>query len=206
MSAVETDWLERWRADLEGAGLGQDDRLGRKLIARHAQGWRRYHSLSHLRFLFDEIDARREEITDRPRLIFTAWFHDAVYVAWRKDNEGHWAKAALTRLGASEALIRNVSRLIRLTADHAQGGIDRDDDLFLDMDCAILGAAPEVYARYAKGVRAEYWWAPSWSYRKARRAFLESQLARSPLFLTGQYEARFGAQARANMRREADTL
>lgn len=203
------DWLDRWRADLDAAGLARDDRLGAKLIARHDQRWRRYHGLSHLRFLFDEIDRLSEEITDRPRLIFAAWFHDAIYIPWRKDNEARsadWAQVALARLGAGEALVSNLSRLIRLTADHAQGGADHDDDLFLDMDCAILGAPPDLYARYAKGVRAEYWWVPPWRYRKARKAFLESQLGRAPLFLTQTYQARHETQARANMRREADGL
>jgi len=203
------DWLDRWRADLQGAGLAQDDRLGAKLIARHAQGWRRYHGLSHLRFLFDEIDARRDEITDRPRLIFATWFHDAIYVTWRKDNEARsadWAQAALARLGADEVLVSNVSRLIRLTANHAQGGADNDDNLFLDMDCAILGAPPEIYAAYANGVRAEYWWVPGGRYRAGRKAFLERQLKREPLFLTGTYQARYGAQARVNMQSEIDGL
>jgi predicted metal-dependent HD superfamily phosphohydrolase len=191
------------------AGLSQDDRLGAKLIARHDQRWRRYHGLAHLRFLFDEIDTVRAEITDRPRLVFTTWFHDAIYITWRKDNEARsadWAKAALARLGASDELASNVSRLIRLTADHAQGGRDHDDDLFLDMDCAILGAPPEVYAAYAKAVRAEHWWVPVGAYRKERRAFLERQLKREPLFLTETYQARFGAQARANMKEELDRL
>jgi predicted metal-dependent HD superfamily phosphohydrolase len=137
--------LTRWRADLETAELRQDDQLGRKLIARHAQRWRRYHGLSHLRFLFEEIDALRDGITDIHRLVFATWFHDAIYIPWRKDNE-----AAALALGASAELVSNVSRLIRLTADHAKGGFDHDDDLFLDMDCAILGALPEVYAAYAK--------------------------------------------------------
>ncbi len=202
-------WLDRWRADLDGAGLSQDNRLGAKLIARHDQCWRRYHGLSHLRFMFDEIDALHEDITARNRLVFATWFHDAIYITWRKDNEARsadWAKAALARLGASDELVSNVSRLVRLTADHAQGGIDHDDDLFLDMDCAILGAPPETYAAYAKGVRAEYWWVPGVAYRKGRKAFLERQLTRQPLFLTETYEARYGAQARTNMREEAARL
>lgn len=202
-------WLDRWRADLHGAGLSQNDRLGATLIARHDQCWRRYHGLSHLRFLFEEIDALRDDITDIHRLVFAAWFHDAIYIPWRKDNEARsadWAKAALARLGASEALAANVSRLIRLTADHAKGGRDHDDDLFLDMDCAILGAPPQVYAAYANAVRAEYGWVPGGAYRKGRKAFLERQLKRDPLFLTETYEARYGDQARVNMREELDRL
>lgn len=203
------DWLSRWRADLDAAGLRQDDRLGRKLIARHGQAWRRYHGLSHLRFLFTEIDTVADEITDRDRLVFTTWFHDAIYLTWRKDNEARsadWATNALAAMGARDALIGDVDRLIRRTAAHAEGGADHDDDLFLDMDCAILGAPPEIYAKYAKGVRAEYWWAPKGLYGKGREAFLEAQLERQRLFLTETFETRYADQARTNMRMEMDGL
>ncbi len=204
-----SDWLERWRTDLRTAGLKPDDALGRKLIARHGQFWRRYHGLSHLNFLFGEIDALRDQITDLDRLVFATWFHDAIYITWRKDNEARsaaWAEAALASLGARDTLVTKVGTLIRLTANHADGGTDHDDNLFLDMDCAILGAPPDIYAQYAKGVRAEYGWVPGGRYRAGRKAFLESQLAREPLFLTDVYEARYGAQARANMRAEVESL
>ena len=209
MLETHADWLARWRTDLSAAGLKPDDGLGRKLIARHGQRWRRYHGLSHLRFLLNEIEALRAEITDLPRLIFTTWFHDAIYISWRKDNEARsadWSETALGVLGASDALIGKVSQLIRQTANHAEGGADHDDNLFLDMDCAILGAPPEIYERYAKGVRAEYWWVPPKRYRAGRKAFLQSQLRREPLFLTDVFEAKYGAQARANIQEELDRL
>ena len=121
------DWLRRWRSDLETAGLGQNDRLGRKLIARHGQSWRRYHGLSHLRFLFGEIDTLCDEVTDRNRLVFATWFHDAVYLSWRKDNEARsarWASKALSSLGAGDTLTRDVDR--QLLEDTLKMFTDRD--------------------------------------------------------------------------------
>ncbi len=209
MGHEHSDWLERWCSHLQDAGLSQDDAIGRKLIRHHAGPSRHYHGLSHLEFLFGEIDTHRDQIRDLNRLIFATWFHDAIYISWRKDNEArsaNWAVHSLGSLGASEALQSSVGSLIRQTANHAEGGNDNDDNLFLDMDCAILGAPADVYAKYAKGVRSEYWWVPKGRYRAGRKSFLENQIERSPLFLTEAYNARYGAQALVNMREEVAGL
>ncbi|MEO1039676.1 MAG: metal-dependent phosphohydrolase [Pseudomonadota bacterium] len=198
--------LALWTRHVADAGLTDPDaRIGRRIMAQHAGALRRYHGLGHLEFLFAEIEQRANLITDFARVRFAAWFHDAIYLSWRKDNEARSAELArrsLNVMGAAPEMIERVAALICATADHAQGGGDLDDNLFLDMDCAIIGAPPEVYERYAKGVRAEYFWAPGPLYRKGRAAFLTAQLQRDRVFLTDIYEAEFGEPARANMRRE----
>ena len=202
--------LALWRLHAAEAGLNETaDAIGRKLIARHSKPWRHYHGLSHLSFLFDEIDACAALLQDIARVRFAAWFHDAIYVTWRKDNEmrsAHLARRDLLRAGASPKTVERTAALIEATADHARGGGDQDDDLFLDMDCAILGAPEPVYERYSRGVRREYWWAPAGAYRTARAAFLRAQLEREAIFLTERYEARLGEQARRNMHAELARL
>ncbi|WP_375549784.1 metal-dependent phosphohydrolase [Oceanicaulis alexandrii] len=202
--------LTLWRADLVRFGL--DDRqlvTGKHIIKNHSGWLRRYHGLSHLAFLFKEIEALSDQIDDLPRLIYAAWFHDAIYKSWRNDNEqrsADWAQAALVDMGATSDLASRVHSLILATADHAGGGIDADDALFLDMDCAILGTDPDAYDQYARQVRAEHLWAPPQSYKKGRAAFLTRQLERERLFHTAAYQDRFEAQARANMQRELAKL
>lgn len=202
--------LARWRADMAALGLvDRGDAAGRALIARHDRPWRRYHALGHLDFLSGEIERHRDRIAEPARLILAAWFHDAIYNTLRKDNEARSADLAartLPGLGASETLTARVCALIQATADHASGGADADDALFLDMDCAILGAPAQTYDRYARQIRFEYGWAPSGLYRRGRRAFLSAQLARERLFHTGAYEDAFGGQARANLARELAAL
>lgn len=202
--------LTLWRADLVRFEL-EDRQLatGKRVIANHAGWLRRYHGLSHLAFLFQEIEALTDQIRDLPRLTYAAWFHDAIYKSWRTDNEARsaeWAQSALARMGASPELAIRVHALILATADHANGGQDSDDALFLDMDCAILGAPAEQYDQYAKQVRQEYVWAPGGSYRKGRLAFLNTQLERPALFHTEVYRERFEDQARANLERERAAL
>ena len=202
--------LTLWRADLVRFGL-EDRQLvtGKRLIAHHSGWLRRYHGLAHLAFLFQEIEEMREHIRDLPRLVYAAWFHDAIYKSWRKDNEtrsADWARSALETMGAASELCESVHALIIATADHARGGQDQDDALFLDMDCAIMGATQERYDVYARQVRREYFWAPGGAFRTGRIAFLKSQLARDKLFHTEVYRQRLEAQARTNLERELKAL
>lgn len=202
--------LTLWRADLVRFGL-EDRQLvtGKRLIANYSGWLRRYHSLGHLAFLFQEIEAHADLIKDLPRLTYAAWFHDAIYKSWRKDNEARsadWARTALEEMGAGPELAQRVHALILATADHARGGQDHDDALFLDMDCAVLGASSEHYDHYAKQVRQEYAFVLGETFRKGRIAFLTAQLERSALFHTEVYRQRFEAQARANLERERAAL
>lgn len=202
--------LTLWRADLVRFEL-EDRQLvtGKRVIANHSGWLRRYHGLSHLGFLFQEIEALTDQISDLPRLTYAAWFHDAIYKSWRKDNEARsadWARTALVKMGATSELAKRVHALILATADHASGEIDQDDALFLDMGCAILGAPADSYDAYARQVRQEHVWALGGAYHKGRIAFLEAQLARPALFHTEHYSKRYEAQARANLNRELAAL
>ncbi|MEQ8433911.1 MAG: hypothetical protein RIA71_06690 [Oceanicaulis sp.] len=200
-----------WAAHAVAAGLSDPGaRTGRAVILRYALPWRRYHGLGHLRFLFGEIERLQADINDLHRVRFAAWFHDAIYISWRKDNEARsaqWAEQALARMGGDSGLCNSAARLIEATADHAGAAPqDGDDALFLDMDMAILGAAPEIYDRYARQVRLEYAWAPGPLYRKGRSGFLAAQLTRERIFHTDRYERERADQARANMARELARL
>ena len=202
--------LTLWRADLVRFEL-EDRQLvtGKRVIANHAGWLRRYHGLSHLAFLFQEIEALTDQIRDLPRLTYAAWFHDAIYKSWRTDNEtrsAEWARIALEEMGAGPELAARVHALILATADHARGGQDHDDALFLDMDCAILSAPPEQYDQYARQVRQEHVWPLGGAYRKGRIAFLTAQLKRPALFQTDHYAEHYEAQARANLERELAAL
>jgi predicted metal-dependent HD superfamily phosphohydrolase len=168
---------------------------------------RRYHGLSHLDFLFRELDRRSP--AEPLRLAFSAWYHDLVYDPQRGDNEARSAeiaREALPKLGADAGLAERVASLIEATADHLAGGSDADDDLFLDMDFCILGAPAAIYDAYAEGVRQEYAWAPDDLYAAGRSDFLKRALERERLFLTDVYEQEFGDRARKNIARELSAL
>jgi predicted metal-dependent HD superfamily phosphohydrolase len=180
-----------------------------RLLALWSGPDRHYHTQCHLLWLLDEIDRQSALLAEPERLYLAAWYHDAIYDTQRQDNEAMSADLARDSLGKMQlggALIDRVCALILSTAAHRSGGTDRDDDLFLDMDCAILGAGNDRYDAYAAEIQAEYAWVPADLYQEGRGQFLEMMSNEKQVFLTPEYEARLGDQARENMRRELNTL
>ncbi len=187
-----------------------------ELQAAYATPPRAYHDFGHVReVLRHYADVAAGPGWHRPAEVALAiLYHDAIYVAGRGDNEERSAALAAGRIphwlpDAGIDLAR-VVELIRFTARHGSfepgdfpADADGDDTRhFLDCDMAILGAAPEVFDAYDRGIAAEYrGHVPGWLFRMRRRAFLKGLLAKERIFLSGEFHARYDAAARANLRR-----
>ena len=131
------------------------------------------------------------------------WFHDAVYEPKRSDNEvesARLAQRALAAGGVAEATIARVCRFIMVT-QHAALPSTPDEQLIVDIDLAILGAAEARFAEYEAQIRREYNWVPGWLFRRKRKAILREFLARAPLYGTACFHDRLEAQARRNLAR-----
>ena len=85
------------------------------------------------------------------------------------------------------------------TAGHDAHG-NQDAHLVIDIDLAILGAAPVRFAEYEQQVRAEYAAVPLEMYKQKRGELLASFLARPAIYGTPELHARLEAQARINLR------
>jgi predicted metal-dependent HD superfamily phosphohydrolase len=190
------------------AGLPLPEPLQRQVLQAYGEPQRSYHGVSHLvDVLAQWAQVEREGAWEHPREPFLSLlFHDVVYVPGAPDNE----EASATR--ALEACARwfpgveaqRVAHLVRLTARHGQLSpeeVSEEEALFLDCDMAVLGAAPEVYDAYERGVAREYAALPPGLYAAGRRRFLEGLLAREHLFLSPRFRARCEPAARANLRR-----
>lgn len=197
--------LRAWQ-DLAGHGAAA---LGEELLTRYAEPHRRYHDTRHLTTVLDLVDTL-EQYADDPRAVrFAAWYHDAVYDPTRPDNEEHSAALAETELpalGARPAFVREVARLVRLTATHDPAPNDRDGAVLCDADLAILAAPPEEYAAYAAAIREEYAHLPEPEFRAGRAAVLRRLLDRPALFHTPYGQQRFEDRARANLGTELTLL
>ena len=171
---------------------------------------RAYHAWSHV----EDVEQWYQEVIKgpgwkKPREVFIAiLFHDAVYVAGRKDNEEKSAALALELIGKhlanQQVDTARVANLILLTARHGAltpSDVDPEAALFLDCDMAILGAAPEVFDRYDAMIREEYSAVPSVLYSLGRRRFLSRLLGSPRIFLSDYFHARLDAAARANVGR-----
>lgn len=205
--------LDRWLATLPTAWL-RDVSPEAIAIARdaHETPGRHYHGWDHASAC---IELLRESDVEHARPVFLALvFHDAVYVPGAADNEARSAALASETLAAHarmpEAELDSIARMILATREHQALGerLSRDERAMLDLDLSILGAAPDVYARYAAAIEREYVPAVTTpaGFRIGRREFLGRLLARSRIYLTDAGEARWGEAARANVAREIASL
>ncbi|MFF3503650.1 hypothetical protein [Streptomyces sp. NPDC003247] len=179
------------------------------LLARWAEPQRRYHTLTHLTAVLDHVDTLAGYADDPDVVRLAAWFHDAVYLPDRSENEersARLAERALPEAGLSDARTARVARLVRLTAGHDPADDDRDGQVLCDADLAVLAAPPSAYAAYTAAVREEYHFVPNDAFREGRAAILRRLLDLPRLFRTPHGAGAWEATARYNLRGELDLL
>ncbi|MFF3512613.1 hypothetical protein [Streptomyces sp. NPDC002573] len=203
----------RWTRALEGArgpaGGPDPAPYAENLLARWQEPQRRYHTLAHLTAVLDHIDVLREHADDPDVVRLAAWFHDAVYLPDRSENEersARLAERALPEAGVTEERTAEVARLVRLTVTHAPADDDRDGQVLCDADLAILAAPPSAYAAYTAAVREEYGFVPGDAFRTGRSAILRELLGLPRLFHTPYGQDHWEATARYNIASELEML
>lgn len=189
------------------------------LQAAYAEPPRAYHNWTHVQDVlrhYREIDALVH--WHRPKEVWlAALYHDAIYLAGRKDNEVRSAQLAIEHiqrwLEAQDIDYGRVRELILATARHGMHGPEafgsgpqaEDTCRFLDCDMAILAAPTEQFDAYDRGIAAEYAQVvPNIAYRWRRRRFLQQLLDNPRIYLSPQAHMRWDAAARANLRRALD--
>ena len=211
---ADTDALrDRFARALEGArapGGGPDPLpYADDLLGRWQEPQRRYHTLTHLTAVLDHVDALAEHADDPDAVRLAAWFHDAVYLPDRSENEersARLAERALPEAGVSAERTAEVARLVRLTVTHDPADDDRDGQVLCDADLAVLAAPPSSYAAYTAAVREEYHFVPNDAFRAGRAGVLRQLLALPRLFRTPYGREHWEATARYNLRGELEML
>ncbi|WP_244313456.1 HD domain-containing protein [Streptomyces zinciresistens] len=179
------------------------------LLARWREPQRRYHTLTHLTAVLDRVDELAAHAADPDVVRLAAWFHDAVYLPERSENEersARLAERALAEAGVPAGRTAEVARLVRLTVTHDPAPDDRDGEVLCDADLAILAAPPSAYAAYTAAVRAEYHFVPNDAFREGRAAILRQLLALPGLFRTPYGRRTWEATARHNLTGELAML
>lgn len=169
---------------------------------------RHYHGQRHIDLLLALHAEVRAHLAHPDAVELAIWYHDAIYVPLRPDNE--LESAALLRADlagiADPALIERAAVLVLATRTHAvppglAPDLAADCAWFLDMDLSILGADHDTFAWYDAAIRREYAEVPDDVWRTRRPAVLGTFLARARLYLTDHFHARLDTRARANLRR-----
>jgi predicted metal-dependent HD superfamily phosphohydrolase len=211
---ADTDALRaRFARALEGARgpVGGPDPApyADNLLDRWREPQRHYHTLDHLTAVLDHVDALEEYADDPDVVRLAAWFHDAVYLPDRSENEersARLAERALTEAGVSADRTAEVARLVRLTVTHDPADDDRDGQVLCDADLAVLASPPSAYAAYTAAVREEYHFVPNDAFRAGRADVLRQLLALPRLFRTPYGREHWEATARYNLRGELEIL
>jgi predicted metal-dependent HD superfamily phosphohydrolase len=198
-------WQRLWRE------LGADPvpmGLFNQLLAAWSERQRHYHTLQHLRECLAHFEAAAPLARHPAEVELALWFHDAVYDPQRADNEersAEWAWRSMLAAGCAQEPAQRVQALVLATREHA-GSDDPDTRLLLDIDLAILGAAPARYDEYAAQVRAEYAHVPDAEFRSGRTRVLARFLARPRLYATTPFHDALEHRARENLGREIGAL
>ncbi|MBK3646385.1 hypothetical protein [Streptomyces sp. MBT33] len=209
LDALRSRWT-RALAGARGSAAGPDPvPYADNLLARWQEPQRRYHTLAHLVAVLDHVDTLAEYADDPDAVRLAAWFHDAVYLPDRSENEersARLAERALTEAGVPDDTTAEVARLVRLTVTHDPADDDRDGQVLCDADLAILASPPAAYAAYTAAVREEYHFVPNDAFRAGRADVLRQLLALPALFRTPYGRRKWEATARYNLSSELEIL
>lgn len=205
---LNTDLLEFNWLDLI-AKFNVDSQLSKTIFVDLSQTYsnktRHYHNLNHIQHLLNLIEEVKAIADSLSVIQLAAWFHDYVYHPQAKDNEvksAIYAEQTLNNLNIAPDIIQSVKQIILSTQKH-QPLIDSIDNLiFLDVDLAILGTSPSLYAKYAQAIRQEYSWLSDRNYQQGRKAILTNFLSKERIYYTDYFYRQLELTARANLTAE----
>jgi predicted metal-dependent HD superfamily phosphohydrolase len=204
---------KRWHTLMHRLGVNAESAqpVLEELVSAYTEPGRHYHTMHHIAALLDLLEHHGAHVTDSNAIELAIFFHDAVYVPTRFDNEAAsaWlARAKLTALRLPQALVARVEQLV-LATEHGRLPSEQDDAdlaLFLDLDLAVLATDPSAYTAYAQAIRAEYEMVPDEIYRQGRQRVLSHFLSRPRIYRTDRLHALWDAAARANLGTELARL
>ena len=203
MSHIDSQFEQSMQRAWQRLGAEPPQGLMQTLLNAYAEPQRHYHTQQHLAECLAHFEATQTVALQPAQVEIALWFHDAIYDVKAKDNElrsAEWAAQVLTQAAIAEPVARRVHALIMATC-HTATPEDADAQLLVDIDLAILGAAPERFAQYDAQVRQEYAWVPSLIYGFKRKQVLRSFLDRPNLYSTTYFQQKLEQQARENLRK-----
>lgn len=193
--------LDRWLALMALWSFDQNEATYRSIMESYSEKGRHYHSLEHVAACLRNLDQCVDQVAQPREVEIALWFHDAVYKPLSSDNErkcANWASSFLRKNGATSDQIARVDRLIMVT-EHGTAIETKDESILVDIDLSILGAKPEVYDAFERGVREEYKMIPRFIYNKKRAELLRGFLERPQIFQNKPFSTERERQAKQNL-------
>lgn len=181
------------------------DTLWNEIEKKYSSRKRHYHNLEHLVALINQLNECRNKINDWDVLLFSVFYHDAVYNVLKSDNEERSAELAVQRLLQIQFpfdKINLVREQVLATKSHAISS-NADTNFFTDADLSILGQSPAVYEQYCRQIRKEYSIYPDIIYKPGRKKVILHFLEMERIFKTEYFFSKYEMQARENLERES---
>jgi len=183
-------------------------KLWQEIEKKHSAKSRHYHSLVHLNDLHKQLKFVQHKIDNWNVVLFTLFYHDIVYNALKSNNEEKSAKIAVQRLakmGVSSEEVELCKNQILATKSHLKSA-NMDTNYFTDADLSILGRQEDVYRRYCRNVRKEYFIYPTLLYNRGRKKVVQHFLAMDKIFKTKEFYDKYEGRARENLKSELGVL
>ena len=181
-----------------------------ELWKRYTDNSRHYHNIQHIAAMLGGAEEYSSLCKDMDSLQFAIWYHDVIYNSLKGDNEEKSAEEAgkaLRKISYPSASMEKVKHMILRTKKHMEKlHDDKDTQLLLDLDLAILGADRDKYKEYAQQVRKEYSWVPDLMYKPGRRKVLQQFLDSENIYRLERFRAKYEGRARENLRWEIEEL
>lgn len=202
LESVFTELLRRYTADDHYI-----ETLWHTLLKKYSGRKRYYHNLLHLEAMFQQLTFSKPHIQDWDTILFSLFYHDAIYNPLRQDNEERSAALAVKSLQPilPASQLSKCRDQILATGRHEWHN-DADTNFFTDADLSVLGQHWNVYEAYFKNVRKEYAVYPDIIYNSGRKKVLAHFLKMERIFKTQIFFERYEQQARENISKELNQL
>lgn len=204
MEKLQAQWDAAWRE------LGAKPPAGvfAALVEHLTEPRRAYHNWRHVAECLAHLDSARHCCQRPAEVALALWFHDAVYDPKRDDNEAlsaDWAYRTLRQAGLPAEVAGRVCGLV-LATQHDALPETADARVAVDIDLAILGAAPSRFDEYASQIRQEYAWVAEADFRNGRAEVLKGFLRRQRIYATDFFHRRLETRARTNLAKALSAL
>lgn len=171
------------------------------LIAAYTEKQRAYHTVQHIYECLSLLKSIRSKLTDAHAVALALWFHDVIYDPQAKDNELKSAEIFEQYMAQDLPLdtLEKIKRWILATQKHASTD-ESDLQFLLDIDLAILAAAPERFIQYEQQIQQEYAWVDPEVYLIKRKEVLAHFYQSVPLYQTTYFQKTFELSAKQNLK------
>lgn len=192
-----------WRRCLVEGATDASAAIHQRLVDGYNEPQRRYHTLDHIDHCLSMFDLCKSLADNPDALEIAVWFHDAIFVPGKPDNEALSAELYLDlSAGVHNDDFRElVDRLIMATLHDGRSLDDRDAGYMVDIDLSSFGLSWEDFLRDSQHLREESAQISDAEYARKQKAFRSCLLARPRFFQTDFFRQHYEQQARDNLAR-----